>query len=76
MGAIVVGDHHAPPAHPREGPVERGVVDIDLSPERRREGRKQFVDGVPGFPRIDASSGGKDIGMGLTEGGKRHHRAI
>jgi len=76
MDAIVVGDHDAPPAHPRQGSVERGVVDIDLSPERRDEGGKEFVDGVPSHPGVGPGVAGEDIGAGLPEIGERHHGVI
>ena len=52
MDAVVVGDHDAPATHPGKSPVERGVVDIDRSPERREDGGKEFVECVAGQTRV------------------------
>jgi hypothetical protein len=76
VDAIVVGDHDASPAHPWEGPVERGVIDIDLSPERCDEGGKEFVDSVPSHPGVGPGVAGEDVGAGLPEVGEGHHGVI
>ena len=76
MYAVVVGDHHAPPAHPGKGPVKSRMVDVDPSMKRRDDRGQNFIDGVAGQSRLQRRGAAEYSGARLPEAGKRHHRAV